>query len=141
VSAPVTVTVDGEPVPKGRARVGKHGTVFTPKRTRAFEAVVRQLAALEMRGRQPLQGPLRVDLLVQIAIPSSWPMTRRLAALAGELLPTGRPDLDNFLKSVDALNGIVFGDDAQVVEVCARKRYGLPTLVVVVADFDIGESS
>jgi Holliday junction resolvase RusA-like endonuclease len=98
--------------------------------------MVRQLAALEMRGRQPLQGPLRVELLAVVAIPPSWPMTRRLAALAGEVLPTGRPDLDNLSKPLDALNGIVLGDDAQVTDLHARKRYGPPKLVVTVSPVD-----
>jgi Holliday junction resolvase RusA-like endonuclease len=130
--SPVTVVVDGTPVPKGRPRVGKFGNVFTPPKTRAFEATVRQLAALEMRGKPPLQGPLRVELLVEVPIPASWPMTRRLSALAGEVLPTTRPDLDNFIKAIDALNSIVFGDDAQVTDLRARKRYGMPKLVITV---------
>jgi len=43
---------------------------------------------------------------------------RRLAALAGEIAPTARPDLDNYIKAaLDAINTIVVTDDAQVVEI------------------------
>jgi Holliday junction resolvase RusA-like endonuclease len=133
--APVTVIVDGAPVPKGPPRLGRHG-VFTPKTTRAFEATVRQLAAIEMRGRPPLQGPVKVELLVEVPIPTSWPMTRRLAALSGGILPTARPDLDNFIKAIDALNSIVFGDDSQITDLHARKRYGAPKLTVTVFPAD-----
>lgn len=36
-----------------------------------------------------------------------------------------KPDLDNLVKALkDALTGIVWKDDAQIVSLCARKTYG-----------------
>jgi Holliday junction resolvase RusA-like endonuclease len=44
--------------------------------------------------------------------------------LSGFLRPTSRPDTDNYIKSVqDALNGIVWKDDSQVVALIADKWY------------------
>jgi Holliday junction resolvase RusA-like endonuclease len=44
--------------------------------------------------------------------------------LAGEIKPTGRPDLDNVIKSIlDALNGVAYSDDSAVISVTAEKRY------------------
>jgi Holliday junction resolvase RusA-like endonuclease len=50
------------------------------------------------------------------------------------VLPCSRPDIDNFLKSgLDSINEIVIRDDGQIVEVRARKRYGLaPKLVMTI---------
>ena len=62
-------------------------------------------------------------------------------SLIAELGPMGgeaaRPDLDNFLKAVlDACNGIVFFDDAQITEINARKIYGIaPKTVLTVTPF------
>jgi Holliday junction resolvase RusA-like endonuclease len=57
-------------------------------------------------------------------IPPSWTKKRQAAALAGVEWPTGRPDSDNLAKGVlDALNGILWGDDAAVVELTVSKRY------------------
>jgi hypothetical protein len=46
------------------------------------------------------------------------------AALRGDVRPTSRPNLDNFVKSaLDAINTIVVADDCQIVELTARKRF------------------
>ena len=52
-----------------------------------------------MRGRKPLEGALRIVVTV---------MRNRS--------PTARPDADNYLKAIDAFNGIVWRDDAQVID-------------------------
>jgi Holliday junction resolvase RusA-like endonuclease len=132
-TAPVTIIIGGEPVPKGRPRVGR-GHIYTPDKTRAYEGMVRQLAALEMRGKMPLQGPVKIELLVELAVPRSWSRTRELAAIAGEIMPASRPDLDNFCKAaLDACNGIIIGDDAQIVELRARTKFGgQPKLIMTV---------
>lgn len=56
-------------------------------------------------------------------IPKSWPKKRRADALAGRVAPTGKPDVDNLLKTVDALNGVVWADDAQVADARVRKVF------------------
>ena len=45
-------------------------------------------------------------------------------ALAGEILPTTKPDWDNHGKLTDALKGIVWKDDSQVVLQNVEKVYG-----------------
>ena len=59
---------------------------------------------------------------------------RRLAALAGEIAPTARPDLDNYIKAaLDAINAIVVADDSQVVDLVAIKRYApVPALTIMI---------
>jgi Holliday junction resolvase RusA-like endonuclease len=129
----ITLIIDGAPVAKARPRLGKGGRVYTPGATRAYETLVRQLAALEMRGKAPLQGAVRVELLVELALPQSWSRTKQLAAIAGEIMPSSRPDIDNYVKAaLDAINTIVIVDDAQIVELRARKKYGEPKLVLTV---------
>lgn len=40
--------------------------------------------------------------------------------------PTVKPDIDNFTKCIlDALNNIVYKDDAQIIKLQATKSYGL----------------
>lgn len=42
----------------------------------------------------------------------------------GQELPCKKPDIDNVIKIIlDALNGIAYKDDCQVVEVIAVKKY------------------
>ena len=46
-----------------------------------------------------------------------------------------KPDCDNLLKCVDALNQIVFVDDRQIVRAIVAKRYGeRPCLKIEIAE-------
>ena len=120
------------PQGKGRPRRGKGGAMYTPDATRAYEERLAWAARLAMRGQQQLTGPVVVTVLACFAPPASWSLRKQRAALAGREWPTGRPDLDNIVKgALDACNGIVWGDDAAVVELRARKIYSTaPSLLV-----------
>ena len=57
-------------------------------------------------------------------IPKSFSKKAREAALAALIRPTTRPDGDNYLKGVlDALNGILWTDDARIVDMSCHKYY------------------
>lgn len=74
----------------------------------------------------PLTGPLRVRLTFTLTRPKSHFRTGRNSHLVKDGAP-GYPhqDVDNFVKgALDVLNGVVYEDDTQVVEVWATKRYG-----------------
>lgn len=116
---------------KGRPRRGKGGHVYTDTETESYEGALRTCGRAAMGGRDPLKGPLAIAVLAVFPVPPSWSERRRAAALAGALRPTGRPDFDNILKTIDALNGVAWGDDAQVVRCVMDKVYGAqPRLVI-----------
>jgi len=59
-----------------------------------------------------------------VAVPTSWSRRKRDEALSGALHATGRPDVDNCSKlALDALNGIIWKDDAQVCQLNIVRRY------------------
>ena len=121
--------VPGAPVGKGRPRAARRGTgvvMFTPEKTAGYEALVAATASNAMRAEAaPLfTGPLEAVLEMRIPIPASWSKAHKAAALAGIELPTSRPDIDNVAKAIlDACNGVVFRDDAQVVMLVATKAF------------------
>ncbi len=119
--------VPGQPCGKQRARVLKSGRSYTPAKTVAYEAHVRGSArSAGMVPEKPLEGPLALHLDIAVTIPRSWSKAKRERALAGVLLPTGKPDIDNIAKALgDALNRVMWCDDAQVVSLQAGKRYSL----------------
>lgn len=120
----LTVHVPGEPVAKGRPRVTKGGTAYTPQRTRSAEAWVKACIVQQV-GQPCLEGPLALDVAVVLDIPVSWPRKKREGAQRGEVRPTSRPDLDNYAKLVcDAGNGLLWRDDSQIVSAMLSKRYG-----------------
>lgn len=117
-----------KPAGQPRARVGViggHGRAFKSKRAHTLEADVLAFAtpvAPDVR----IEGAVSVTVEARIAVPDSWPDWRREAALAGAIRPTSRPDADNVAKLIlDAINrsGRFWRDDAQVVELRARKVY------------------
>lgn len=126
--ADVRFTVPGEPVGKGRPRVstvGGHARMFTPAKTASYEGLIALAGTEAMAGRQLIEGPVMVEMRIVQAIPQSMSKKRKAMAIAGELFPTKKPDMDNVIKAIyDGLNGVVWKDDVQVVDAFVKKRYG-----------------
>lgn len=113
----ITFFVPGPPAGKGRPRFG-NGRTFTPPKTVAMEKDVGWYARRAMSGSDLFQGPLRLDVQALYLRPPSWSRKRT------DLWKVSRPDLDNIVKLIkDALNGIVWADDAQVAILLASKLY------------------
>lgn len=118
----IKLRFDIPPFPKQRPRFTFRGQTYTPKETREYEALIKLMAKAMYKGN-PLEGALKVRLMFFVKRGKTVRLT----------LPHRKPDLDNFIKSVtDALNGVVWWDDAQIVELTALKRYGVPAIVLEV---------
>jgi len=119
----VQITIPGHVQPKERPRATRTGHAYTPRRTRAYEAAVKA-AYMEQHGQTMLTGPLAAEITVYMAVPASATKKAREAMMAGKILPTKRPDIDNCAKGIlDALNGLAFEDDRQITGLLIRKRY------------------
>ena len=103
----------------------------------AWERAIGQLAAVHMRGRPPSDRPLALLVHAFVPIPPSWSIRDYDRAIAGMIMPTSKPDGDNHLKAAqDALNGIAWLDDAQVVDGRVIKIYSAkPALRIEVREF------
>jgi Holliday junction resolvase RusA-like endonuclease len=65
-----------------------------------------------------------VFLYVRLSIPQSYPKKRREACLSGAEKPCKKPDIDNIAKTyLDAMNGVIFVDDTQVIDLHVKKLY------------------
>jgi Holliday junction resolvase RusA-like endonuclease len=112
--------IDGAPVAKGRPRFG-NGRTYTPQKTRDAEEHIAESARYSLDcPKKPLICPLEAVITFYMPIPPSWSEKKRRAHL-GEP-HTQRPDASNLVKTVeDALNGIIYEDDAQVWHITAKK--------------------
>lgn len=132
---PVTVVLSGDPQGKGRPRAvvrGKFATMYTPAKTRTYEGMIRTAAMDAMAGRDPISVPVEIELRAVFAVPPSWSQKKRAAAITGEIRPAKKPDIDNVIKAwTDAMNGVVFADDCQIVKGTFSKVYGPAPLVAV----------
>lgn len=120
----IILTIDGRPVAKGRPRFTKSGHVFTPPKTKEFEDRLKTAATEFMIHQQmaPLECPINAALIFNFAVPKSASKKRQAELM--EQPYTGRPDLDNLIKCIDAFNGILWKDDSQISSVFAMKSYG-----------------
>jgi Holliday junction resolvase RusA-like endonuclease len=133
VSRLVTFTIPGRPRGKERPRAAPgQSRPYTPARTVAAEREILTLFKQARRDPRPLTGPVLLTIEAVFPIPAKWPKALRDFALTGRLYCTSKPDRDNIEKLVaDALNGIAWCDDAQVVDGPVLKRYGQPARTVV----------
>ena len=103
------------PQPKLRPRMGPHGA-YTPSKTKKAEQDLRTLISKELPHDFVMSTDEALELKVVFQIPSPKGCKRTF--------PSVRPDLDNYLKLLmDAMNGLVWKDDAQVCYVSAFKTY------------------
>ncbi len=131
----IAFTVPGAPQGKGRARVGKiagRAHMFTPEKTVAYEVLVAHAAQHAMAGQALLDEPVACNVFLDCPVPASWSGKKQRMALVGEVLPTAKPDADNVVKAIfDGLNGVLWRDDVQVVDLRVRKRYSAAPAVRV----------
>ena len=137
----VKFTVAGDPVAKGRPRASRTATgvrMRTPKKTAVYERHVKAAAIVAMAAGRPFARPVRLLVSIVVPIPASWSKVRKQKARTGKICATKKPDADNVLKAIkDAMNDVVYADDAQVVEINLSKAYGDdPRVEVVVSEID-----
>jgi Holliday junction resolvase RusA-like endonuclease len=125
----IEFVVKGAPVPKARPRAamrGEYPIIYTPKNTVQFERYVKQIAT-EHAPPKPLTGAICLDLKFMVQRPQSLPAKIRYN--------TKKPDIDNLAKSVmDALEGIIYERDAQIVSLLVNKDYGPPCCDIIIEE-------
>jgi len=136
----ITITLAGRPLGKQRVRFTKeHQRPFTPQKTVHYEARLAHEAQHEMAGRPLLAGPLLVRIEIRVPIPESKSKKWKTQALAGSILPTKKPDVDNVSKFIDALNLVCWHDDAQICDLNVRKLYHMaPALIITIEEIATG---
>lgn len=130
----VRFKVLGRPEPAGSKRfVGR--VIDANPNAKAWQHEVAIVALGAMRGEGLLDGPLGLITIFTLRRPKGHFGKGRNADVLkpnAPLFPTTRPDSTKLLRGVeDALTGVVWHDDGQVVEQMVSKRYGDPQGVEV----------
>lgn len=124
----VKFTIEGPPKAKGRpvfSRRGNFVNVRTPEQTVLYENLIKieykqQVGTFRFEKGQPLDCRIKAFF----PIPQSVSNKKKQQMKEGLIRPTKKPDNDNIEKVIsDALNGIAFHDDAQIVDNQTRKFY------------------
>lgn len=126
------------PVPQARPRffVRRSGLkhfvgAYDPAKCKSFKEVIAwyaKLKAMEHGLKKALKDPISIKLIFQ------------MGENGKEKYHTKRPDIDNLAKAVkDALKGIIYADDSQIVEAYICKSYGVPAVKVEIMALKGGE--
>lgn len=110
----ISFSVTGQPVPQGSMKVINGHVIHT--RGSAL-AAWRSAIALEARraGAFPTRAPITLNMTFVVTKPRTVKRDN----------PTVPPDLDKLVRgALDALTAIAYVDDAQVIELTAKKIYG-----------------
>lgn len=110
----------GTPVPQGRPRFARSPKGFVmaydPAKSKAYKQAIALEASLNAP-EKPFECPVRLSLRIYLPIPKSLSKKKHEEASAGVIRPQKKPDVSNILKGVeDAMKGIVYADDSQIVE-------------------------
>ena len=78
-------------------------------------------------GKMLVEGPIHLVLNFTFLRPKSHYKKSGGLTKSARAYPTGKPDLSKLNRAVeDALTGLIWRDDSQVVQLNSEKRYGLP---------------
>lgn len=114
------IFIYGHPVSWARATPMRRGHAIEPRVQRIYKRRARTLIRIEMAGRDPITGPVKMTATF------GYPWTKTRKASKGKH-HISAPDLDNLLKMAgDCLSRIVIRDDRQVCKyITAWKQYEL----------------
>lgn len=134
----ICFTVYGDPVAQGRPRfttAGGRPRAYDPQKSNDYKDYVK-LVASQHAPPAPLDTALMMTVTVYRPIPKNFSKKKVEAAERGEILPTTKPDIDNYVKGIkDALKGIIWADDSLVTDVTAGKRYSVkPRIEITVVE-------
>jgi Holliday junction resolvase RusA-like endonuclease len=130
-------TIPGSPVSKARPRVCKWGT-YTPIKTVNYETLVKELFIMEHFGKM-LEGQIAMTVTAYFGIPKSGSKKLKADMLSGTARPTKKPDVDNLIKIIaDALNGLAYNDDSQIVLAIVEKWYSdIPRVEITIEEVGV----
>ena len=119
----------GRPVPKGSKTRTRYGVRDDNPNVKPWEARIAAAGHDALDGGELLDGPLSVMVDFYFSRPTGHFGTGRNAGQVRAGAPVHmvtKPDLDKLVRALDALSGIVWRDDNQVVALVAAKHYGTP---------------
>lgn len=131
--------VPGQPQGKGRAKVstrGGFGRAYTPEKTESYETRIISQYVAAYKDAELLCGEVNMQITAWFPIVKGTSKKQEQRMLRQEVNPTKKPDADNIAKVIcDALNGVAYRDDTQIINLSITKRYAeKPGVDVVISD-------
>lgn len=114
-----------KPMAKQSFRTTRNGNKYLDPSVIKYRKTIRNMAILQMRNQkaEKIEGAVNMNIVYAFRRPQSLSKKERNEIDGGKTVPkTTKPDIDNLTKAIlDALNGIVWKDDAQVAQINIQK--------------------
>jgi len=121
------IIIPGNPSAQKRHRHRRNGHTWDPSKKDKKKV---QQELLQVKPTEPIKGPVRVEIDLFIQTPESWSKVKQ-ERHEGQYRPK-KPDADNYSKLLlDAMNGMIYEDDNQVVDLQVKKFYSMKPCTVI----------
>ena len=121
------LTVYEKAIGKERPRFNMYQKrTYTPQKTKNYEGLIK-MSFYKKYGfkNEPCKNEIHVKIAVYYKPPKSYSKKKSRELIDNVRGYMCKPDADNIAKAVlDALNGVIWVDDKQVVELTVKKYYG-----------------
>lgn len=140
-----TFVIEGNPRGQGRPRAtvrGRHAAVYEAKEDTLYKNnITAQIVA--QKPEYIVDKPVFLTALFFLPRPKyHFDSKGAIKARFQDARPTGKPDLSNLIKGVeDALNGIVWADDSQIVHYGNSGKYYTDTRPHIVLEIEAYEGN
>lgn len=131
--------IKGQAKAKQSVKIGRNGIKYTPKDMVEYANLVKLCFINTYPDWEPANfadKPLRMQIVIMMPIPKGFSKAKHERAIRGVIRPIVKPDCDNLAKNInDALNGIAYPDDKQIVDLIVNKYYAeSPFSIVAISD-------
>ena len=121
----IKLEFDVKPMAKQSFRTTRSGQKYLDPSVIKYRKAIRNMAIAQMRNQkaEKIEGAVNMNIIYAFRRPQSLSKKERSEIDNGKTVPkTTKPDIDNLTKAIlDALNGIVWKDDAQVTQIKIQK--------------------
>lgn len=120
----LTFTYYGEPKSQARPRSSSKGGFFYDPSKGLKQWLLSQVVSQLPPNFKPIDGAMEATMRFYRGMPKGGSKKDKILMELGVIRPSGRPDIDNFIKLVqDALNKTLYSDDSNIVTLHAEKFY------------------
>ena len=121
----IQLKFDIKPMAKQSFHTTRTGQKYLDASVIRYRKAIRNMAIAQMRNQkaEKIEGAVNMNIIYAFRRPKSLSKKERNEIDGGKNIPkTTKPDIDNLTKAIlDALNGIVWKDDAQVTQINIQK--------------------
>lgn len=123
----IKLIINKTPQPQSRPRFtarGRYVHAYENKKITMYKHMVAATYQSYFGSVKPTEKAIAVDVVFYRPVQKSISKIERQRRLTGKSLPAIKPDIDNYVKAIlDALNGVAFRDDKQIISLNAKKLY------------------